>query len=154
MRIVRVEDLMQVISRRALRDFWSLHPQARDPLLAWLKLIALSEYPDFEGLHQTFSSVKYVSPHTIFRIGACDSWLVAVVHYSRRRVFVRHVMAHMEYELWLTKVSRRRAVEEPLQEVAYAMDSAFLARVASSMSREVVLHYERTSWPGDERLHE
>jgi len=143
---------MHVISQRTLHEFGLLHPQNREPLLAWLRLIGASEHTDFETLRRTFGSAQYLAPYTVFRIGRCEARLITVIHYIRRCVFVRHAFTHFEYEEWLSRMRRKRAVREPLNGVAYAVDSSGLARAASALSGEVVLHYERASWKSDERI--
>jgi mRNA interferase HigB len=145
---------MQVISRRALREFWSLRPQSRDPLLAWLRLIAPSEHPDFESLKRTFASARYVAPYTVFRVDGCNAWLIAIFHYSRRRVFIRHVLTRADYEMWLRRATEKLSIREPLNGAAYAVDSARVARVAVPVPGEAVLDYERTAWQDDDRLYE
>ena len=143
---------MQVISQRALHEFGLLHPQNRDPLLAWLRLIGASEHTDFQALRRTFGSSQYLAPYTVFRVGRCDARLITIIHYIRQCVFVRHAFTHFEYEEWLSRMSRKRAVREPLSGVAYAVDSSGLARVAGALPGEVVRRYERASWKSDERV--
>ena len=152
MRGALVEFPMRVISQRALREFCSLHPQSREPLLAWLRLITASEHTDFEALRHTFGSAEYRTPYTVFRIGRCDVRLISVIHYIRRCVFVRYVFTRVDYEDWVTRMSRKHAVREPLNGVAYAVDSSGLARAASTLPGELVLHYERAPWQSDERI--
>ena len=145
---------VQVISLRALREFWMLEPQSRESLLAWLRLITGCEHENFESLRQTFGSALYVAPYTVFRIGRCNARLISVIHYIRRRVFIRHVLPPAHYEEWMARVGRKYAVREPSNGVPYAVPSSGLARAADTLSGEIVLHYERASQQSDERVFE
>jgi mRNA interferase HigB len=91
---------VRVISRRALVDFWSVHSQAQPPLAAWLRLIECSDFTDFIALKRTFGAVDYFAPHTIFDVGGNRFRIVTAIHYNRRRVYVRHVFTHAEYDRW------------------------------------------------------
>lgn len=143
---------MQVISQRALREFGSLHPESCEPLFAWLRLIQGSEHSDFKALRHTFGSAEYLAPFTVFRMGRCDARLISVIHYIRRRIFIRQVVVPAQYEEWLARMRNKRAVREPLNGVSYAVDSSHLARVAGALPSEVVLRYERAPWQSDERV--
>jgi mRNA interferase HigB len=149
---VLAEDAVQVISQRALREFESSHPESREPLFAWLRLIQASEHSDFKALRRTFGSAEYLAPFTVFRVGRCDARLISVIHYIRRRIFVRQVMFPAQYEEWLARLRKKCVVREPLNGVAYAVDSSHLARAAGALPSEVVLHYERAPWQSDERV--
>jgi mRNA interferase HigB len=91
---------MRVISRRALRDFWDLHPTAAGPLAAWFRLIERSRFADFSTLKRTFGAADYVAPFTVFDVGGNKYRIVTAIHYNRERVYVRHVFTHPEYDQW------------------------------------------------------
>jgi mRNA interferase HigB len=102
---------MRVISRRALREFWELHPQAKEPLAAWFRLMERNEFADFNAVKGTFGAADYVAPYTIFDVGGNKFRIITAIHYNRERIYVRHVFTHPEYDRWsgaLRKLGRKK----------------------------------------------
>ena len=91
---------MHVISKRALRDFYLIHDRSKGPILAWHRLMERSDVPDLNGLHRVFPSADYTAPFTIFNVGGNRFRIVTAIHYNRRKVYVRAVLTHAEYDRW------------------------------------------------------
>jgi mRNA interferase HigB len=91
---------VHVISLKALREFWIRHPHAEAPLRYWHSIVERTDFVDFNDLRRTFASADYVKPYTVFDVGGNNYRLIAVVHYVARRVYVRWVMTHREYDDW------------------------------------------------------
>jgi len=89
---------MHVIAKPVLVEFWTKHPDAERPLLAWLRAVKAEIYPDFNALRQTFPSADYVEGFTVFNIGGNKYRLIALIHYNRHKVYIRHVLTHEEYD--------------------------------------------------------
>lgn len=89
---------MHVIAKPALVTFWAKHPDAENPLLAWYRTIESENFANFNHLRATFASADYVDGLTIFNVGGNKYRLIAAIHYNRRKVFVRDVMTHAEYD--------------------------------------------------------
>jgi len=89
---------MHVISRKALRDFWDQHPDSRLPLSRWFAIVRRSEFGSFAALRGAFPSADMVGDLVVFNIGGNRYRLVASVHFNRRKVYVRHVLTHAEYD--------------------------------------------------------
>jgi mRNA interferase HigB len=101
---------MRVISRRALRDFWELHPPALEPLATWFRLAERNKFADFNALKRIFGAADYVAPFTIFDVGGNKYRIIASIHYNRERIYIRHVFTHPEYDRWSSEMrkSKRR----------------------------------------------
>lgn len=99
---------MQVISRRALREFWEIHPQAKAPLSAWFRIVECGSFADFNALKATFRAADYLAPYTIFDVGGNKFRVIAVIHYDRRRVYIRHVFTHADYDRWTNELRKSR----------------------------------------------
>ena len=99
---------MRVISRRALREFWELHPPAKGPLAAWFRLMRSAVFADFNAIRKTFAAADYVVPYTVFDIGGNRYRVITVIHYNRRRVYIRHVLTHAEYDRWSDDRRKRK----------------------------------------------
>ncbi len=97
---------MHVIAKSTLLAFAAKHPAAKEKLLAWHKIMEACTAKDFNQLKQTFNSADYVpQKYTVFDIGNNDYRIVAVVHYSIQKVYLRLVGTHAEYDKW-TKENR------------------------------------------------
>ena len=89
---------MHVISRKKLREFWDEHPKARLPLEAWYQVAKHAEWTNFAEVRQSFNATDQVGRFTVFDIGGNKYRLIAVIHFNRGKLFVRHVLTHKEYD--------------------------------------------------------
>ncbi len=94
---------MHIITRRALVDFWIRHPDSREALARWHKIVEKSVYQSFAELRLTFPAADQVGQYTVFNIGGNKYRLIASIHYDRGRVYIRHVLTHEEYNRGLWK---------------------------------------------------
>ena len=94
---------MHVITRKALVEFWTRHPDSREALARWHKIVEKSSYQSFAELRLTFPSADIVGQYTVFNIGGNKVRLIASIHYDRGRVYIRHVLTHEEYNRGIWK---------------------------------------------------
>ena len=64
----------------------------------WHTVAEHSRFVEFADLRQTFGSVDYVAPYTVFDVGGNNYRVIAVVRYRDGKVFVRWVLSHREYD--------------------------------------------------------
>lgn len=89
---------MHVIAKPALAAFWARHPDAQRSLTAWHALMRSNDFGSFAQLKATFGSVDQVGGLTVFDIGGNKHRLIAAIHYNRRKVYIRAVLTHAEYD--------------------------------------------------------
>ena len=90
---------MQVIAKRTLRLFWGKHPQAETPLRAWFAIVAAADWTGPADIKAQFRAADFVGDNrVIFDIGGNKYRLVAHVAYPFRRVLVKFVGTHAEYD--------------------------------------------------------
>jgi mRNA interferase HigB len=89
---------MHVISKKKLREFWEEHRKAQSPLEAWYHVAKHAEWTTFAEVRQTFNAADQVGRFTVFDIGGNKYRLIAVIHFNRGKLFVRHVLTHAEYD--------------------------------------------------------
>jgi mRNA interferase HigB len=89
---------MHVISKKCLRQFWTVHADAERPLRQWFRVVSKAYWRSFAELRATYRTADRVDRFTVFNIGGNKYRLVAVIHYNRGKVFVRHVLTHQEYD--------------------------------------------------------
>jgi mRNA interferase HigB len=88
---------MHVISRKRLNEFAERHSDAKASLAHWYGLMK-SDFSNFVELRATFPSADQVGKLTVFNIGGNKVRLIAAIHYNRRKVYVRSVLTHAEYD--------------------------------------------------------
>jgi mRNA interferase HigB len=90
---------MNVIALKALRDFWATHPQAEGPLKAWYALVSKAEWAGPADVRAQFNSADFVADNrVIFNIGGNKYRLIVRVAYLHKRVLIKFVGTHNEYD--------------------------------------------------------
>jgi mRNA interferase HigB len=89
---------MHVISRKRLNEFVENHPDSKSSLARWYGLIKRGHFANFAELREVFPSADQVGKLTVFDIGGNKVRLVAAIHYNRRKIYVRAVLTHSEYD--------------------------------------------------------
>ena len=89
---------MHVITKKRLIEFAARHPASRDPLLRWYRIVSQTDFASFAALRLITASADQVDRLTVFNIGGNKYRLIAAIHYNRRRVYIRHVLTHTEYD--------------------------------------------------------
>ncbi len=89
---------MHMISRKKLRQFWELHPDAENPLRSWFKSTKAAYWQSFADVRAVYAKADQVGNLTVFNIGGNKYRLIAAIHYNRAKVYVRHVLTHAEYD--------------------------------------------------------
>jgi mRNA interferase HigB len=89
---------MHIISRKRLNEFADKHPEARASLTHWYTLVRHSDFANFSRLREIFRSADQVGKLTVFNIGGSNIRLIAAIHYNRRKIYIRAVLTHAEYD--------------------------------------------------------
>ena len=89
---------MHVISLKALRAFWSRYPEAESALRRWHQVVESATWNTFADIRGTFSSADSYQRCVIFNVGGNKYRIIAAVHYDRRKVYLRNVLTHAEYD--------------------------------------------------------
>ena len=90
---------MRVISKHPkLSDFWSAHPDAEVPLLAWHRLTEQASWRNLPEVRRDYPHADQVGKFVIFNIGGRKYRLAAILSYPKAKVYVHRVMTHREYD--------------------------------------------------------
>lgn len=89
---------MHVITRKRLNEFSEKHPDALSALAHWYRLMKSGSFRSFAHLRETFPSADLVGKLTVFNIGGNKVRLIAALHYNRKKVYIRAVLTHAEYD--------------------------------------------------------
>ena len=91
----------RVISWRAIREFLVAHPEDRsaaDAFARWYDLVRNNHFPNFSAVRRTFPTADLVGDLVVFNIRGHQYRLVARFLYEKRRVYIRRVLTHAEYD--------------------------------------------------------
>jgi mRNA interferase HigB len=89
---------MHVITRKRLNEFADKYPETRNALAHWYHLVKQNNFNSFAELRSAFPSADQVGKLTVFNIGGNKARLIAAIHYNRRKVYIRAVLTHKEYD--------------------------------------------------------
>jgi mRNA interferase HigB len=89
---------MHVITRKRLNEFAGIHPDSKTALQRWYKIMKAGRFQSFTELRSVFPNADQVGKLTVFNIGGNKVRLIAAIHYNRRRVYVRAILTHDEYD--------------------------------------------------------
>ena len=90
---------MHVITRKRLNEFAERHPDTTSSLAHWYAIVRKSRFANLAQLRETFPHADQVGKFTVFNIGGNKVRLIAAVHYSRNKIYIRHVLTHQEYDI-------------------------------------------------------
>jgi mRNA interferase HigB len=93
---------VHIISRKKLNEFAEKHPDANPSLARWYRLANQLNFASLSELRRTFPSADQVGKLTVFNVGGNNVRLIAAIHYNRKKIYVRAVLTHAEYDerLW------------------------------------------------------
>ncbi|CDZ33315.1 type II toxin-antitoxin system HigB family toxin [Neorhizobium galegae] len=91
---------MQVIAKSTLRSFWERHPQAKGPLGFWHAAVSKAEWNGPVDVKRMFGAkVDFIADNRlIFDIAGNKYRLIVHVAYEYRRVLIKFVGTHSEYD--------------------------------------------------------
>lgn len=88
---------MRVITRKRLNEFSDKYPATKSALARWYGLAKHDDFSNFAEL-RTSPSADQVGKLTVFNIGGNRVRLIAAIHYNRKKIYIRAVLTHAEYD--------------------------------------------------------
>jgi len=89
---------MHIITRKRLLEFGKNHPTSVEPLDRWYRIVKYSKYNSFAELRKTFPKADQVGKFTVFDVGGNKYRLIAYIVYSAKRIYIRDILTHPEYD--------------------------------------------------------
>lgn len=89
---------MHVITRKRIQKFSAKYPDSESPLENWYRIVKQADYNSFSELKQHFRSADYVDGFVVLNISGNKYRLIAAIHFNRKKVYVRHILTHQEYD--------------------------------------------------------
>lgn len=89
---------MRIVSISRINDFSDIHADAEVALLEWYEKTKQSEWTNFSDIKETFNSVDGVGNNRfVFNIKGNKYRLVAIIIFASRKVYIRFIGTHSEY---------------------------------------------------------
>jgi mRNA interferase HigB len=89
---------MHVITRKRLNEVAEKFPATKNALADWYRLMKQNDFESIAEIREVFPSADKVGKLTVFNIGGNKVRLVAAIHYNRRKIYIRAVLTHKEYD--------------------------------------------------------
>jgi mRNA interferase HigB len=91
--------IMRVISRKTLREFWEKHPDIRQSLQAWYDDTRHAEWKNPSDIKKAYRNASFVgNDRVVFNLKGNSYRLIVAIHYEHNIVFIRFVGSHQEYD--------------------------------------------------------
>lgn len=95
---MRVSECMHIITRKRLNKFAANFPETQNVLAEWYRLMKGNNFKSIADIRRLFPSADKVGKLTVFNIGGNKVRLIAAIHYNRRKVYIRSILTHREYD--------------------------------------------------------
>lgn len=89
---------MHIITRKRLLEFSEIHPNAYEPLDRWYRAVKRTDFDSFLDLRKMFPQADRVRRLTVFNIGGNKYRLITYIVYEKKRVYIRDILIHKEYD--------------------------------------------------------
>lgn len=89
---------MHIITRKRLNEFVEKFPETNSALADWYRLMKQNDFDSIADVRRIFPSADKVGKLTVFNIGGNKVRLVAAIHFNRKKIYIRAVLTHKEYD--------------------------------------------------------
>ena len=91
--------MVRIIAKRALREFWERHPDAKQLLESWHERVRRDDWETPMRMKEQHPRVSLVGNNrAVSRVKGNDYRLVVEINYERGIVYVRFVGTHAGYD--------------------------------------------------------
>ena len=90
---------MRIVSFKRIKEFSILHADAETPLCKWFHITESSSWNNLSDIKKTFPAADYVgNDRFVFNIKGNDYRLVAIIIFASKKVYIRFIGTHNEYD--------------------------------------------------------
>jgi len=90
---------MRIISRKILRDFWELHPEAQSSLESWHADVKQNSWKTSNDIKSVYRNASFLKNNrVVFNIKGNKYRLIVMVQYRFQIVYIRFIGTHDEYD--------------------------------------------------------
>lgn len=89
---------LHIISRKKLLEAAKKHGDLEAPLDSWYRVAKKAGWNSLEDVRRDLPSADGVEDYTVFNIKGNDYRLIALIFYEAKRLYIRDVLTHAEYD--------------------------------------------------------
>lgn len=89
---------MHIVTKRTLREFWEKYPDSENALRSWYQITKKAEWNNLAEVRKDFPHADLAGVCTIFNIGGNKYRLITKIYYPNKKVLIRFVLTHKEYD--------------------------------------------------------
>lgn len=90
---------MRIISKKILKEFWKIHPNAEHSLRAWHAKSSKAEWKTTGDVKKDYRHASFIGNNrVIFNIKGNQYRLIVVINYQYQIIYIRFVGTHIEYD--------------------------------------------------------
>ena len=89
---------MHVITQSRIWDAKKKHTESASALDGWYRVMKKNQFNHFSDLKKSFNSVDKVGNVFVFDIGGNKLRLIANIHFQRKKIYIRNILTHKEYD--------------------------------------------------------
>jgi len=90
---------MKIVAVAALRDFWTRHPQAEQPLKAWYDEAKKAEWKTPLDIKRHYGTASFVGGNRVdFNLKGNDYRLIVAIAYRIGVGYIKFIGTHAEYD--------------------------------------------------------
>lgn len=98
---------MRIIAIKNLREFWEQHPDAKDPLLAWVDEVKHSHWQSSHDIKERYPRASILgNKRVVFNIKGDDYRLIVSVAYRFGAVHIKFIGTHADTIRWTLRLLR------------------------------------------------
>lgn len=93
----------RIITRKRLREYAAMHPEAKASLERWEHTVGSAKWQSPAELKQTFNNVDPATVSSgnqvyVFNIQGNEHRLIAAIHFDKGRIYVLRILTHKDYD--------------------------------------------------------
>ena len=81
-----------------MNEFVAKYPETNNALASWYRQMKQNDFASIEEIRKIFPAADKVGKLTVFNLGGNKVRVAAAIHYNRKKVYIRAVMTHEEYD--------------------------------------------------------
>ncbi|CAN5756902.1 type II toxin-antitoxin system HigB family toxin [soil metagenome] len=89
---------MRILTKKTLQSFWERYPDSKNALRYWYQTTIKAEWNNLIEVRNDFPHADLVGVCTIFNIGGNKYRLITKIYYPNKKVLIRFVLTHKEYD--------------------------------------------------------
>lgn len=90
---------VRIISKKILREFCEIHPDAEQPLKSWHARVKKASWNSSIDVKKDYRNASFVGNNrVIFNVKGNKYRLVVVINYPYQIIYIRFVGTHQEYD--------------------------------------------------------